>query len=305
VIPFSSITTRRLVLVLVALAAQTAILAAVNPPPWSGEETAAMLLCVAFATAIPFLLARHLSSQAQELARPATEPARQTYLALALGISHELRQPLFAIQLMTRNLLLQASDNEEAAFKASISRIATQTDKAITIINRTLDLSRQLPQPCERVELVSAIGECLADWRTTCSDQTIETTVTITDCPGANAHAAVDPLGFEQVIANALENAAQSIARRKQAGWNGRGRIEIELTCRPRWIGCLIRDNGAGIDSRVLHRAFEPFYSTKAEETGGLGLFLSREIISQSGGTIELLPCPDGGAMLAINLPRA
>lgn len=299
---------RGLVVALVGLTAQAAILAIINPPPWSGAEAGLMLLCALAGTGISLLVARALVVRAVPEVPADPGPARDAYLALALGVSHEVRQPLFAIQLMARNALEQASDGqaaEDQPMHSALRRIAAQTEKAIAVVNRTLDLARQLPQQSERVELRSAIETCLADWRETSSEPSIETTVTIADDLPEDVHAVIDPTGLRQVIANALDNAAASIARRQQSGWTGQGRIEIELACRPGWISCFIRDNGAGVSGEVRNRAFEPFQSTKSGKVGGLGLFLSREIIAGAGGTIELYPGGEDGAVLAIGLRRA
>ena len=50
----------------------------------------------------------------------------------------------------------------------------------------------------------------------------------------------------------------------------------------------VIRDNGPGIDEEVLPQLFQPFFTTKGERGTGLGLWVSRGIISKHNGKIDL-----------------
>lgn len=49
-----------------------------------------------------------------------------------------------------------------------------------------------------------------------------------------------------------------------------------------------IADNGAGIPEEIQPHLFQPFYTTKGEHGTGLGLWVSRGIITKHGGSIEL-----------------
>jgi signal transduction histidine kinase len=63
-----------------------------------------------------------------------------------------------------------------------------------------------------------------------------------------------------------------------------------------------VRDNGRGMSAEDVRAAFEPYFSTK--ETGlGLGLALTRKIVSDQGGSIELESAPGRGTTARIALP--
>ena len=65
-----------------------------------------------------------------------------------------------------------------------------------------------------------------------------------------------------------------------------------------------VRDTGCGMPEEHLTRAFEPFFTTKAVGDGtGLGLFLSREIIVQHGGSLSIESVVGKGTMVVIALP--
>jgi signal transduction histidine kinase len=120
---------------------------------------------------------------------------------------------------------------------------------------------------------------------------------------GVHLVAGLDQVAFEQVLANAIGNAADSIARRRQEGWAGQGIITVTVVRVEHRVRCLVEDNGAGIADRHLQSAFEPFFSTKPASGMGLGLFLSREIIDRAGGEIALRANDGPGATLVIDLP--
>jgi signal transduction histidine kinase len=65
-----------------------------------------------------------------------------------------------------------------------------------------------------------------------------------------------------------------------------------------------VRDTGCGIPEKDLTRAFEPFFTTKAIGDGtGLGLFLSREIVTSHGGSLTIESEVGKGTLIVIALP--
>jgi signal transduction histidine kinase len=69
-------------------------------------------------------------------------------------------------------------------------------------------------------------------------------------------------------------------------------------------IRCTVADDGVGLDIGVEDTAFEAFFTTKTIDNGtGLGLFISRQIVTDAGGSIALVPNADHGATLVVMLP--
>ena len=66
-----------------------------------------------------------------------------------------------------------------------------------------------------------------------------------------------------------------------------------------------IRDTGCGLNAEQLSRAFEPFFTTKGHENGtGLGLSVSRNLVIEHGGDIEIESEPGMGTCVRFWLPR-
>ena len=74
-------------------------------------------------------------------------------------------------------------------------------------------------------------------------------------------------------------------------------RLSAEL--RETELHLLVTDNGPGISPEVLHKAFEPFYTTKTGGTG-LGLFVSYQLARRNDVEIRLESPPTGGATVRL-----
>ncbi len=70
------------------------------------------------------------------------------------------------------------------------------------------------------------------------------------------------------------------------------------------FIRTKIRDNGTGIDEKIMSKIFEPYFTTKGEKGTGLGLTSVKEIIEESAGWIEIDVEKDVSTTLTIFLPE-
>jgi signal transduction histidine kinase len=106
-----------------------------------------------------------------------------------------------------------------------------------------------------------------------------------------------DARALNQVFLNLLKNAAEAFERRG-------GEVHVRAVPEGGWILVEIRDDGPGVAAELRDRIFEPFFSTKEAGRGsGLGLSISRRIVSEHGGTLELECGPDGGSCFRVRLP--
>lgn len=70
-------------------------------------------------------------------------------------------------------------------------------------------------------------------------------------------------------------------------------------------VTLIVRDTGSGMPEEHLRRAFEPFFTTKASGDGtGLGLYLSREIVTAHGGTLDIQSEVGIGTTICVTLPN-
>jgi signal transduction histidine kinase len=104
-----------------------------------------------------------------------------------------------------------------------------------------------------------------------------------------------------QVFLNLLQNAIDACGPAA-----GRAhRIHVRTRDSARGVCIEIEDNGPGIPDELASRIFAPFFTTKSQGAGtGLGLYISRRIVAEHGGTVELGQAVSGGALFRVELPE-
>ena len=242
---------------------------------------------------------RHYSMALAQRARHADLGAR------IMTIAHELRQPLFTISVAAesqRLMLARAdrSDRSTGQIAERAERIAEQVIRATAIIEQILSYGRTSANSEAELDVAETLRRSCAFLAPLLEERAIELDFSIED----GRHCTImSPVELEQVFVNALQNAADSIVSRRREGWTGTGRITCSVATCDGLVSCIIADNGAGVSPRHAEAAFNAFFSTKADEGTGLGLFITREIILRAGGNVSLRPSLHEGALLAIELP--
>ncbi|MEE8476235.1 MAG: ATP-binding protein, partial [Myxococcota bacterium] len=66
----------------------------------------------------------------------------------------------------------------------------------------------------------------------------------------------------------------------------------------------IVADQGPGISPDLRSRVFEPFFTSRSDRPGGLGLAISRRIAEEAGGSIQIADGATGGAEFRVLLPR-
>ncbi|MCC6537843.1 MAG: PAS domain-containing sensor histidine kinase, partial [Bryobacterales bacterium] len=83
----------------------------------------------------------------------------------------------------------------------------------------------------------------------------------------------------------------------------GRRRLRVSTRGEEKTALILVEDSGPGVALSARTRIFEPFVTTKPDGIG-VGLAISRSIVTAAGGTIEVDTAPGGGALFRVSLPR-
>jgi signal transduction histidine kinase len=117
------------------------------------------------------------------------------------------------------------------------------------------------------------------------------------DAAGAIIQA--DPAHLGRALQNVVENALQAAAKPG-------GRVAVTLCAAPdRRVDVCVTDNGPGMTPAVKDRMFEAFFTTKHGRQGsGLGLFITRTVIEDHGGAIQVDTAPGRGTAFHLLLPR-
>jgi two-component system, NtrC family, sensor kinase len=218
---------------------------------------------------------------------------------LSAGIAHEINNPLGIIaQEVEWMRVLLASDNqrncpEVEEYGDSLREIASQVDRCKLIVQKLVNLAREMEPVIQRVELNDLVdsmtGIVLREVR---SKKEIEITK---DFARNLPEIQTDPPLLRQVILNLLINAVHAIEHR--------GEITISTEAVDDFIEIAVKDDGCGIPPENLHKIFTPFYSTKQGKGTGLGLAMSRGIIERLGGFLSVDSELGEYTMFTIHLP--
>ena len=129
----------------------------------------------------------------------------------------------------------------------------------------------------------------------------IKTTFTLPD-EDMMIHGNPEMLG--KAVNNILANAVYAVAKKAQ---RTAFQPEVTLTAQAddNRVVVKIRDNGIGIEEKILGKVFDPFFTTKTtDEAAGVGLYLSREIIQNHGGDISVDSVKDEFTEITVILPK-
>ncbi len=112
----------------------------------------------------------------------------------------------------------------------------------------------------------------------------------------------LDPEGIHRCLLNMTTNALDACAG---VGCSlGGGKVTIRSRKSENWaVEYQVEDNGCGMDDVIRTKVFQSFFSTKGSRGTGLGLMISKKIIDEHGGAIELKTEENKGSTFVIGLP--
>jgi PAS domain S-box-containing protein len=239
---------------------------------------------------------------------------------LAAGVAHEINSPNQAI-LANASVLVRAGPQlasilddfsrenpgflvaglDAAEFGSSLPALASEirkcSDRIEGIIRGLKDFSRQDPgAPSGSLDVNAVVLSALELVSGHLRRATERFSTTLEEgLPRVRGNAQ----RLEQVIVNLLLNACQSLPDRRCAI-----RVSSRSSGDGREVMVEVRDEGAGISPDVLGRLAEPFFTTRQSSGGtGLGLYVSRKIVEEHGGTLVLESEPGRGTKAVVTLP--
>ncbi len=225
---------------------------------------------------------------------------------MASAISHEMKQPLFTIALAAENgaTYLGTVDDDKAKKAAQkFDKIVAQVKRAREIIDRISRYARIEGGDATSFDFRDVIANAAEFMRPMYLKEGV--TLALSCTFDAAVHVRLPRVGFEQVIVNALQNALDAVTTRLAITPDPAGRVDIAIARRADGgLQVVVADNGSGLPPAVGDALFDPFFTTKEAGKGtGLGLYICRQIIAESGGQIALAGRPEGGAALTIDFP--
>jgi signal transduction histidine kinase len=123
----------------------------------------------------------------------------------------------------------------------------------------------------------------------------------VRDFGGADGSFTVDGGYLRTALINILENAADACREKEPASG---GQLTFRATGENGDVLFEISDTGIGMDAETRDKIFDLFFSSKGNRGTGLGLYISRMVIEQHGGTIRVYSRPNRGSRFVVKVPR-
>ncbi|HVZ83136.1 MAG TPA: ATP-binding protein [Terracidiphilus sp.] len=216
---------------------------------------------------------------------------------LARRLAHELKNPLFPLQLTVENLARARALPEaefEEVFRESTATLGAEIANLKTIIGRFSDFSKMPKPQLERVDAKDAIERVRALYEPTASKEAgaIHFAMDMADEPMPMY---ADPELLHRALSNLVLNAMDAMPEG--------GVLTLSAHSHSGQIEMRVADTGEGLTPEECERLFTPYYTTKQHGTG-LGLAIVQSVVTDHGGTIAVESREGGGAAFILTLPR-
>jgi two-component system C4-dicarboxylate transport sensor histidine kinase DctB len=238
-----------------------------------------------------FKAERNLAIQQREMSERLVQLNKLATLGqIAAGVGHEINQPLAAISAYTSNALTFLDRGQSVEARDNLNKVIGLTSRIGTISSELLGFARKATGTMTAVSLGKVIDGALLLLR-----DRIATLNAGVHRPKEDALVQAEAVRLEQVLVNLMANALD-------AGQNG---VEIELAIRLNgdFVELIVGDNGPGLSAETRASLFQPFSTTKRDGLG-LGLVISRDIMTDFGGEL-VAASPGRGAAFIMRLRPA
>ena len=240
------------------------------------------------------LMTRELSDQRERLVQAERVAA---WRELARRLAHELKNPLFPLQITVENLLRAKEQNLEQfeeVFQESARTLLAEIANLRAIVSRFSDFARMPAPELQAVklnELVEHAVKLLEPQFTAAGREPITAKVELDpELPAIQA----DPGMINRALQNLVLNAIDAMP--------SGGSLAVRTGHRESVVTLAVSDTGTGLTREECERLFTPYYTTKQHGTG-LGLAIVQSVVSDHRGKITVESQPGRGSTFRIELP--
>lgn len=237
------------------------------------------------------------------MAYQAIQDLEETKRKFILLVTHELRSPVGVVRSLLRTLTGGYAGELRQVQLDMAQRALRRADFLQTLIDDLLDLAAEktglkTQKEVEIVDLGDIVEKVVERYRTPAEEKNIDIIQDIDRSTALSIEANSEDL--DRAITNLLSNAIKYTPEN--------GKINIGLKIKSNYIELTISDSGIGIPEESLPHIFEEFYrapNAKAQikEGTGLGLIITKDIISRYGGTIQVESQINKGTTFTVLFP--
>jgi len=211
------------------------------------------------------------------------------------GVAHEVNNPLMAIA--THAELRLADPELPAEQRTEMQSILRQAQRAAKLLRGLLRFVRAGEKRAASVNMNDVVRSAidLVSYRFSVDEISIEGRLD----PALPAVMG-DANRLEQVLVNLLSNAIDALRSVKPPR-----RLTVDSFVDDGRVCVSVTDNGPGVAAEIAERLFRPFATTKGRRGTGLGLYISRQLVREAEGDLDLVRHPERGARFVVRVPSA
>lgn len=227
--------------------------------------------------------------------RQSTE--RENIKSLVTDISHQLKTPVSALKVCLDMYSESQTENERREFA---SRAQAQANKLETLCSALVSISRLEAGMIELNPEQTDAGDIIISAVNAVYPKAAEKSIEISFDASESAKINADPHWTAEAIANILDNAVKYSP--------GGSSIKIRMQRLYSFVRIEIEDSGCGIPQSERNSIFKRFYrgtndTVKNAEGTGIGLYLTRRIVEDQGGTVTVRSARGDGSIFTVQLP--
>lgn len=266
-----------------------------------------MLAGLAMAAPVVVYVRRRATRRAKAAIRKALTDQRLSEIgSLSQGLAHEIKNPLSTIGLNAQLLMesieaLPIEEDQRDPLTRRLGALGRETERLRDIVEDFLNYAGEIRIEPRPVDLNDLIAE-LADFY---DPQAQSKGVKLaTDLDRALPRCMADPSSLKQAVLNLMINATDAMQRNAE----GAARTLTIRTLQSRdedggGVCCvLVEDTGPGVKPENAEMIFQPYFTTR-KSGAGLGLAITKRLIEEQAGTIEVTPHAGSGAVFTVALP--
>lgn len=222
---------------------------------------------------------------------------RDNTKTLVTDISHQLKTPISALQTCFSMYLESDSEGEKQEF---LTRSRVQMDKLEALTGALINISRLENSMIILKKEKTAVGEILIGAVDAVYHKAMGKGIDIVTADFEDLELYLDKKWTVEALANILDNGIK---------YSPKGTtVEISVQKLYSFVRIEIADQGIGIPSGERNLIFKRFYrgnseTVKSSEGSGVGLYLTRKILEEQGGTVFAAANREGGSVFAVQLP--
>lgn len=231
---------------------------------------------------------------------------RDNTKTLVTDISHQLKTPVSALKNCLTMSMEADSDEERDTF---LQKCSLQLTKLESLMEALINISRLETSMITLQREKTALSDILLDAVNTIYVKAMQKDISVevtyspgesSDAPGASLLLSLDRKWTAEALANILDNAVKYSPSEST--------VTIRINKLYSYVRIEIEDTGIGIPREEYNKIFQRFYrgahpAIQHSEGSGVGLYLSRKIIEEQGGSIMVKPALNQGSIFVVQLP--